>query len=162
MLPVYPFLALGVAASIVRHSGTSKLVRRAAWVLIPLSIIAMPLYHAVVQPIIHPSEDSDMVFSKEVLSVIEPDAKLYCVKNEESLAWVGRQHERIRKLPTDSSAIKILQQAKTNSYLVIDEKNLTALLKITGPLPTELVLHRKVDRDEIMLFRLKESSFDVP
>ncbi|MDO8141192.1 MAG: glycosyltransferase family 39 protein [Candidatus Brocadiales bacterium] len=162
LLPVYPFLALGVAASIVRHSGTSKLVRRAAWVLIPLSIIAMPLYYTVVQPIMHPSEDSDMVFSKEVLNAIEPDAKLYCVKSEEALAWVGRQHERILRLNVDSSAIKILQQAKSNSYLVIDEKNLTALLKITGPLPTELVFHRKVDHDEIMLFRLKKSSFDVP
>uniref|UniRef100_UPI0040278F63 ArnT family glycosyltransferase n=1 Tax=Candidatus Wunengus sp. YC65 TaxID=3367701 RepID=UPI0040278F63 len=162
LLPLYPFLALGIAASIVRNSKTSKLVRRAAWVLIPLSIIAMPLYYTVIQPTMHPSEDSDMFFSKEVLSVVEQDARIYCAKSEEALAWVGRQSERILRLHVDSSAIEILQQAKSKSYLVIDEKNLTALLKITGPLPTELLFHSKVDRDDIMLFRLKESSFEIP
>ena len=140
LLPLYPFLALEIAASIVRHSKTSKLVRRSAWVLIPLSVVAIPIYFAIIQPIVHPSEDPDMLFAKEVLGVIEPGARIYCAKGEEELAWVGRQHKRIYKLPIDSSASKILRQAESKSYLVIDEHGLTSLLKITEPLPIELIL----------------------
>jgi len=162
LLPLYPFLALEIAASIVRHSKTSKLVRRSAWVLIPLSVVAIPIYFAIIQPIVHPSEDPDMLFAKEVLSAVEQDAKIYCAKGEEEMAWVGRQHKRIYKLPIDSSASMVLRQAESKSYLVIDEHGLTALLKITGPLPMELILARKIGREKSMLFRVKEHSFDVP
>jgi len=162
LLPLYPFLALGIAASIVRHSETSKLVQRSAWVLIPLSVVAIPTYYAIIQPIVHPSEDPDMLFAKEVLGVIEPGARIYCAKGEEELAWVGRQHKRIYKLPIDSSVSKILRQTEFKSYLVIDEHGLTSLLKITEPLPIELILARKIGREKSMLFRIKEKSFDVP
>jgi len=162
LLPLYPFLALEIAASIVRHSKTSKLVRRAAWVLIPLSVVAIPIYFAIIQPIVHPSEDPDMLFAKEVFLVVEQDARIYCAKGEEEMAWVGRQHKRICKLPIDSSASRVLRQAESKSYLVIDEHGLTALLKITEPLPIELILARKIGREKSMLFRIKEKSFDVP
>ena len=162
LLPLYPFLALEIAASIVRHSKTSKLVRRAAWVLIPLSVVAIPIYFAIIQPIVHPSEDPDMLFAKEVISVVEQDARIYCAKSGEEMAWVGRQHKRICKLPIDSSASMVLRQAESKSYLVIDEHGLTALLKITEPLPIELILARKIGCEKSMLFRVKEKSFDVP
>ena len=162
LLPLYPFLALGIATSIVRHSKTSKLVRRAAWVLIPLSVVAIPTYYAIIQPMVHPSEDPDMLFAKEVISVVEQDARIYCAKSEEEIAWVGRQHKRIYKLPIDSSASKILRQTESKSYLVIDERSLTSLLKVTESLPIELILTRKIDHEKSMLFRIKEHSFDVP
>ena len=162
LLPLYPFLALEIAASIVRHSKTSKLVRRAAWVLIPLSVVAIPIYFAIIQPIVHPSEDPDMLFAKEVLGVIEPGARIYCAKGEEELAWVGRQHKRIYKLPIDSSASMVLRQSESKSYLVIDEQSITSLLKVTEPLPIELIFARKIDHEKLMLFRVKEHSFDVP
>lgn len=161
-LPLYPFLALGIAASIVRHSETSKLVRRSAWVLIPLSVIAIPTYYAIVQPLVHPDEDPDMLFAKEVLSVVEQDARIYCAKSEEEIAWVGRKHKRICKFPIDSSASMVLRQAESKSYLVIDEHGLTSLLKVTEPLPIELILARKIGREKSMLFRIKEKSFDIP
>lgn len=162
LLPLYPFLALGIAASIVRHSKTSKLVRSSAWVLIPLSVVSIPIYFAIIQPRVHPSEDPDMLFVKEILDVIEPGARIYCAKGEEELAWVGRQHKRICKLPIDSSASMVLRQAESKSYLVIDEHGLTSLLKITEPLPIELILARKIGREKSMLFRVKEHSFDIP
>src|SRR3972149_4317624 len=159
LLPLYPFLALGIAASIVRHSETSKLVRRSAWVFIPLSVAAIPMYFAIIQPIVRPSEDSDMLFAKEVLSVVEQDARIYCAKSEEEIAWVGRQHKRICKLPIDSSASKILRQAESKAYLVIDERRLTSLFKITGFIPSKLILQRTIDHEKMMLFRLRG---DVP
>ncbi|OHB96851.1 MAG: hypothetical protein A2Z57_03430 [Planctomycetes bacterium RIFCSPHIGHO2_12_39_6] len=162
LLPLYPFLALGIAASIVHHGKTSKFVRRSALVLIPLSVVAIPIYFAIIQPIVQPSDDSDMLFAKEVLSAVEQDAKIYCAKSEEEIAWVGRQHKRIYKLPIDSSASKILRQAESGSYLVIDERSLMSLLKVTESLPIELILTRKIDHEKSMLFRVKEHSFDVP
>ena len=162
LLPLYPFLALGIAASIVRHSETSKLVRRSAWVFIPLSVAAIPMYFAIIQPIVRPSEDSDMLFAKEVLSVVEQDARIYCAKSEEEIAWVGRQHKRICKLPIDSSASKILRQAESKAYLVIDERRLTSLLKITGLIPSKLILQRTIDHEKIMLFLLMGDVPKVP
>jgi len=161
-LPLYPFLALGIATSIVSHSKTSKLVRRAAWVLIPLSVAAIPMYFAIIQPIVRPSEDSDMLFAKEVLSVVEQDARIYCAKSEEEIAWVGRQHKRICKLPIDSSASKILRQAESKAYLVIDERRLTSLLKITGLISSKLILQRTIDHEKMMLFLLMGDVPKVP
>ena len=130
--------------------------------LIPLFVIAIPTYYAIVQPLVHPDEDPDMLFAKEVLGVIEPGARIYCAKGEEELAWVGRQHKRIYKLPIDSSASMVLRQSESKSYLVIDEQSITSLLKVTEPLPIELIFARKIDHEKLMLFRVKEHSFDVP
>ena len=130
--------------------------------LIPLSVVAIPIYFAIIQPIVHPSEDQDMLFAKEVFRVVEQDARIYCAKGEEEMAWVGRQHKRICKLPIDSSASRVLRQAESKSYLVIDEHGLTSLLKNTGPLPIELILVRKIGSEKSMLFRIKEKSFDIP
>ncbi len=162
LLPLYPFLALGIAASIVRHSETSKLVRRSAWALIPLSVVAIPVYYAAVQPIAQPTEDPDMLFAQEVLGVVEPGSMIYCTRSEEELAWVGRQHERIRKFPTNASAIAVLRQIAPKSYLVVEEHDLELLRKATNTLPIELILVRKVDHRKMMLFRFKEHSFDMP
>jgi hypothetical protein len=41
---MYPFLALAIGASIVHRIEMSRLVRQAAWTLVPLSIAAFPLY----------------------------------------------------------------------------------------------------------------------
>src|SRR3990167_8580219 len=54
LVPFYPFFALGIAESLVRYYETSRLVRRAAQILIPLSIIAIPLYFVAVQPFVQP------------------------------------------------------------------------------------------------------------
>src|SRR3989304_6902335 len=54
LFPFYPFFALGIAESLVRYYETSRLVRRAAQILVPLSIIAVPLYFVAVQPFVQP------------------------------------------------------------------------------------------------------------
>jgi len=162
LLPLYPFLALGIATSIVRHSKTSKLVRCAAWVLIPLSVAAIPMYFAIIQPIVHPSENVEMLFAKEILNVVEPNAQIYSVRDEEALAWVGRQHKRIHKLSDVSSVCKIVQKAEDGSYLLIDDRNLTALLKITGLISSKLILQRTIDHEKMMLFLLMGDVPKVP
>lgn len=162
MLPLYPFLALGIAGSIAHYSKTNRMVRRVAWVLMLFSATAFPLFFAIVQPIIHPSEDVEIVFAKEVLSTVEPDAKLYCVKGEEALAWVGRQHERIQKIPVNSSVSQLLCHPIPKSYLVIDEKNMELLLKVTEPFYYEPILSRIVEHKKLILFRLKGNMPELP
>src|SRR3990172_6673275 len=53
---------LGIAESLVRYYETSRLVRRAAQILVPLSIIAVPLYFVAVQPFVQPYKNSQMFF----------------------------------------------------------------------------------------------------
>lgn len=162
LLPLYPFLALGIANSIAHYSKTNRTVQRVAWVLILFSVVAFPLFFTTIQPIIHPSKDAEIVFAKEVLSTIEPDAKLYCVKGEEALAWVGREHERIRKIPINSPVSQLLCYPIPKSYLVIDEKNMELLLKVAEPFQYELILSHIVNHKKLILFRLKDSMPEAP
>lgn len=164
LVPIYPFFALGIAASLVRYRETSRLVRCVTQILIPLSIIAIPLYFVVIQPFAQPYKNSQMFFAKEILRTIEPNSRIYCVTGiDEVLAWVGRGYEEIRKLDrNDPSIDTILREAAAESYLVISEKNLTSLLKGKETIPSELILNRKVGHEEMMLFRLKGKRSEVP
>ncbi len=161
MLPLYPFLALGIAATIVRHSVTNRLVWRAAWVIIPLSVVIMPIYFVAVRPIVQPYKNSQVFFAKKILGIVEPNPRIYCVTGiSEVLAWVGQRYEDIHKLDrTDSASVyRTLREAKAGSYLVISDKNLLSLLKGKEPIPSELILDHKVDHVKMMLFRLKGDS----
>lgn len=164
MVPLYPFLSLGITASIVRHSVTSRIVRRAAWVLISISVVAMPIYFVAIQPIVQPYKNSQIFFAKEVLGAIEPNSRIYCVTGiDEALAWVGRRHEGIHKLDrNDPSTVAILLEAKAGCYLVISERNLASLLDGKEPIPGELILERKVGHEKMKLFRLKGKTSEVP
>lgn len=165
MVPLYPFLALGITASIVRNSITSHIVRRAAWVLISISLVAMPIYFVAIRPIIHPYKNSEIFFAKEVLGVIEPNSEVYCATGiEEALAWVGQRYERIHKLDRNDlpAAYQILREAEEGSCLIISERNLQSLLKDKEPIPYKLILDRKVGHEKMMLFRLKGKTSEVP
>lgn len=168
MLPLYPFFILGIANSIVYYSETSQFIRRTARILIPFSIVIIPLYFTTIQPIIHPSEDAEIVFAKEVVKAIEPDAEIYCAKCEEELAWVGRQHKRIHKSDMDVSdaaniAInRVLSQPGSISYIVINEKKMNMLLKNAALFQHQLILSHTIDREKYMLFRLREGPSEMP
>lgn len=165
MLPLYPFLALGIAASIVRHSVTSHIVRRAAWGLISISVVTMPIYFVAIQPIVQPYKNSPMFFAKEVLGVIEPNSRVYCVSSiGEVLAWTGRRYEGIHKLDRNDrpSACRILREAEAGSYLIVSEQNLQSLLNDNEPIPYKLILDRKVDHEKMMLLRLGGKTSEVP
>ena len=165
LVPFYPFFALGIAASLVRYYETSRLVRRSAQILIPLSIIAIPLYFVAIQPFVQPYKNSQMFFAKEILRVIEPKSQIYCLSSEEALAWVGQRYEGIQKLSRDDPSLvsQTLFNARAGSYLVIGEKDYTSLLKYTEAIPGELVISHKVSHHEkMMLFRLGKRTSETP
>lgn len=162
LLPLDPFFALGVASSVVYFSATSRIVRRAAWILIPLSVMTMPLYFVAIQPFVQPYKKSEMFFANEILKIIEPNSRVYCVTGvDEVLAWVGCRYEGIQKLDRQnpSSVGQTLRNAEAGSYLVISDKDLKSLLRETGSLPMEVVYNDSGRHGKMKLFRLggKES-----
>ncbi len=164
LVPFYPFFALGIAESLVRYYETSRLVRRAAQILVPLSIIAVPLYFVAIQPFVQPYKNSEMFFAKEILRVIEPKSQIYCLSSEEALSWVGQSYERIRILSNNDPSLvsQTLRNAGAGAYLVIGEKDYTSLLKYTDAIPVELVVSRKVGHEKMMLFRLGKKTPETP
>ncbi|HLE86978.1 MAG TPA: glycosyltransferase family 39 protein [Candidatus Brocadiaceae bacterium] len=165
LVPFYPFFALGIAESLVRYYETSRLVRRAAQILVPLSIIAVPLYFVAVQPFVQPYKNSQMFFAKEILRVIEPKSQIYCLSSEEALAWVGQRYEGIKTLSGDNPSLvsQTLRNAGAGSYLVIGERDYTSLLKHHEAIPGELVLsHKASHHEKMMLFRLGKRTSETP
>jgi 4-amino-4-deoxy-L-arabinose transferase-like glycosyltransferase len=159
LLPMYPFLALGIATAIVRRTETSLLVRRVTWTLVPLSLAAMPLYFAVIQPRILHTEDPEIVFAKEVLPIIGTDGRVFCVEvHSEVLAWVAGRYDGMSDLNLKSATtVDRLRQAPKGVYLLINEKNLAPLLKTTGPLPLRLLLDRRVRKETWELYRFDDA-----
>jgi 4-amino-4-deoxy-L-arabinose transferase-like glycosyltransferase len=158
LLPMYPFLALAIAASIVRHSETSRLVRRAAWTLVPLSLLSFPVFFTLIQPLVHPRGDPAIRFAKESLPIIGPNGRVYCVHvNEEGLAWVGRRYDGIVRVRLGSPAeVDQLRRAPKGAYLLADQKKVDEILKVAGPLPRNEMLSRHVKSRTWVLFRLGE------
>jgi len=164
LVPFYPFLALGIAASLVRYYETSRLARRATQILVPLSLIAVPLYFVAIQPFIAPYKNSQMFFAEEIVRVIEPKSQIYCLSGEEELAWVGQSYEGIRLLSRNDPSLvsQTLRNASVGSYLVVREKDYTALLKYAKDIPGELVLSHKTGHHKMMLFRLNKRTSEAP
>jgi 4-amino-4-deoxy-L-arabinose transferase-like glycosyltransferase len=160
LLPMYPFLTLALAASIVRHSDTSRVIRRTAWTLVPVSVVLFPIFFTVIQPLITPDEDPEILFAKESLPIIGPNAQVYCILvHHEFLAWVGRRHEGIFRIKLESpDEVDQLRHAPKGAYILTDRKVVDDLLEATGPLPLTEVLSRPVKRKTWVLFRLGDGS----
>jgi 4-amino-4-deoxy-L-arabinose transferase-like glycosyltransferase len=156
LLPMYPFLALAIAASIVRHTTTSRIVRQAAWTLVPLSLLSFPLFFTVIQPLVLPGRDPEIRFAQDSLPIIGPNGRVYCVHvDDEVLAWVGRRFDGIVTVSLGSSYdVEQLRSAPKGAYLLVDQKTLDETLAVAGPLPRNEVLSRRVKNKTWVLFRL--------
>lgn len=157
LVPLYPFFALGVADALACRVGTSRFVKRAAQILIPLSLAAVPVYFVAVQPFTHPYKNAPMFFAEKVLRTAGPESRIYGESGfEEVLAWTGRRHTGIHKFSCSdpSSLVRIVREADAETYLVGSEKHLLALMKDVNAIGGELILTGKVGREKMMLFRL--------
>jgi 4-amino-4-deoxy-L-arabinose transferase-like glycosyltransferase len=156
LLPMYPFVALAIAASIVRHSETSRVVRQAAWTLVPFSLLSFPLFFTVIQPLILPHPDPEIRFAKDSLPIIGPKGRVYCVHvDAEVLAWVGRRYDGIVAVSLGSpDEVDQLRRAPKGAYLLADQKSLDETLAVAGTLSRNEVLSRRVKNRTWVLFRL--------
>lgn len=152
-----PFIALGIASAIVHYGKMNHIVRRAAWVIVPLPIIAIPLYSTIIHPLINPYKNSEMYFAREVYKVTGLNAQIFCTSGDaEVLAWVGQQYKRIHIINSKNFHLPIrsLHSAETNSYFVVSEQDLKSLLKDAEPFLKKVILQRNVHNKKKMLFLL--------
>lgn len=158
LLPMYPFLTLAIAASIVRHSDTNRLVRRAAWTLVPLSVLTYPVFFNVIQPMAVPEDDPEIRFARESLPIIGPKGLVYCVGvHYEALAWVGRSHEGIIRVNLEIPAdLEVLKRIPAGAYLMAELNSVDEINKLAGPLQLKEILRRAVKRKTWVLFRIGE------
>lgn len=135
----------------------NHIVRRAAWVIVPLPIIAIPLYSTIIHPLINPYKNSEMYFAREVYKVTGLNAQIFCTSGDaEVLAWVGQQYKRIHIINSENFhlSIRSLRSAETNSYFVVSEHDLKSLLKDAEPFLKKVILQRNVHNKKKMLFLL--------
>jgi len=159
LLPLYPFLALGIADAMAARWESSPWIRRLTWTLIPSAVLALPVFFAVLEPLVAGGEDPEMRVARKILSVAGRDARFYVVNaHEEMLAWAARRSTGIVGLRIDGeSLVPELRAAPPGAYVVISERRVAPLLQRTGPLPLKLVLEEKLYGDRRLLFRFAEA-----
>jgi 4-amino-4-deoxy-L-arabinose transferase-like glycosyltransferase len=173
LVPMYPFLALGLAMTIVRHAADSKRIRRGAVVLIVLGAAVVPLYFGVAARWVEHPEDPDLSAARDILAVVEPHTPIYVLVHlDESLAWLGEDARRVVWVDVrDPQATRQLQSAPGGSYLVMTRGQRDQLLNVVGTRPLEAIRtvewrRRKLDEmlsfskhsaSQVMLLRFRAS-----
>lgn len=157
LLPMYPFLALGLATTIVRHAADSPRIRRWACVLIALGAAVVPLYFGIVSRWVEHAEDPDLHAARGILAVADSPAPLYVlVRLDEALAWIGRDERRVVWVDVeDPPSVRQLRGAPRGSYLVIARGQQPLLPNVAGELPLETITTVEWPRrklDEILAF----------
>jgi len=168
LLPMYPFLSLAIAASILRHTDTSRLVRLSAKILIPVFLVGFPLYFACIQPLILKQEDPEIRLAKKVVEFVKPGDSIYLVQMQgEALAWVGGRYDGIFQVTLkDPDSIDELRHAPTGAYVFVNSQRLDVLLKATGPLNMTKIFDQdassmiwgRVAKQPWTLYRLEEAA----
>ena len=163
LVPMYPFLALGLAMTIVRHAAESKRIRRAAWVLIALGAAIVPLYFGVAARWLEHAEDPDLSAAREILAAVEPHTPIYVLVHlDEALAWLGQDARRVVWVDArDPQAARQLRSAPGGSYLVMTRGQQEPLLNVVGPRPLETVRTvewRRRTLDQILSFSKRSAT----
>lgn len=155
ILPAFPFLALGVAPSLVRASHENQRVKHLGWAVVAVSIVAVPVFYAVVQPLVHPGPDSHLAFATTVFDTAGPEATLYCFDDAEPFAWVAGSYARIRQLRPNKSAASVLLRADFGrDYLVAKEATIGRLARRSALPPLYKVPNVRDHHHDLHLYRI--------
>ena len=135
LLPMYPSLAMGVVAVVVREAREKKWLRQAATITIGTSVAAVPLYFCIFHRLVTPAEDPDLQEARQLLAETPPNSRVYTLAmqgDDELLAWVGHRKIQVINLGGDEvAAIGILQSAPAGTYLGTTSRE-TPLLEYSG------------------------------
>ncbi len=117
LLPMYPFVAIGVSSVINRRQ-----LWKPAVSCVAVFIILAPLYYTVFLRWQVPDEDIELKLARATLAVARDNATIYCVNAPcEAIAWVGQHHDRIVSLEHGlRDAVERLKKAESGSYLSVD------------------------------------------
>jgi hypothetical protein len=141
LVPMYPFLALGLGMTIVRHASESTQFRRAACWVLGVGAAIVPVYFALAVPFIENAEDPDLLVARKVLAVVSPNIPIYAMTAQaEPLAWVGQDSERVLELDFRGPQLAgQLRSAPAGAYLVFPADYQEEILREAGPRPTLLM-----------------------
>jgi 4-amino-4-deoxy-L-arabinose transferase-like glycosyltransferase len=147
LLPLLPFLALGLAAGIARLAQSHRVLRRLALAIVIGGVVAGPLYYGPILHWLRPQGDSEWDFITDVAEALPPDATVVCFgAMDEYLAWVRRDHRRIIGVETLAEAEAALGAGKDDRYLVASDDDLLALENDPDLDSLHPVLERRIDR----------------
>jgi 4-amino-4-deoxy-L-arabinose transferase-like glycosyltransferase len=128
LLPLLPFLALGLASGIASLAQHRRLLRRLAIVAIVGGIAAGPVYYGPILHWLNPHGDPEAGFITEVARTLPPNATAVCFgAMHESLARVRHDHRRVIGVSNLAGAKAALQAGDGDCYLVASERDLLAL-----------------------------------
>jgi len=117
LLPVYPFLALGVAEAVTR-GGTPRLARGAG-ALVAVSLAAGPLWYAVTPPGAMATEEPKLVMGRRVLALVPSDRPIVCMDElAEAIAFQGRR-AGVAEVPGIADVVREAERNGAGSYVVI-------------------------------------------
>jgi 4-amino-4-deoxy-L-arabinose transferase-like glycosyltransferase len=158
LLPMYPFLALGIAESIILEGRQERWLRRAATITIGGFVIGGLLYYAFIEGSQIQSEDPDFQVARRLVNETLPGSRVYALAlhgEEEALAWIGDRRIKVVDLDENqATAAATLQNAPEGSYLATVSLERTALeAGQTGP-RLRLVTAVSDRKFEILLFRI--------
>jgi 4-amino-4-deoxy-L-arabinose transferase-like glycosyltransferase len=151
-LPVYPFLALGVAEAIVRFSGR-RWTERAAWVLVVLSLAAGPFYYGALLPLFSPGEDPEVAAARKILAETNASERIIAVGQiAETIAFVGRRADVFERTTTDE-IVGALRASPTSALLVVARSEQAVLDPVRTRFLLDEVAHIEGERRTWLVFR---------
>ncbi len=129
LLPLFPFIALGIADAIVAFSHRSNLVRRGALILIPLFMLGYVVYYNLALPWLNPGGDPEYRFALETLRRAQGE-KIVCQGGiDEELAWVQRGFSNLYSEPDGPELATRLAALDGNAYMAADKKQARTVAK---------------------------------
>jgi len=146
LLPLLPFLALGLATGITSLASRRRHLRLLAYILVIGGVAAGPLYYGPILRWLRPQGDPQWSFMTNVAKALPPKAKAICfMPMHENLAWVGRDHHRIICVLNLVEAKSALEAGSDgNLYLVAPEQDLLALKQDPAIKPLRPILKQEV------------------
>jgi 4-amino-4-deoxy-L-arabinose transferase-like glycosyltransferase len=147
VLPVLPFLAIGLAAGIAHFTQNLQVLRRLALVVVAGGIAAGPLYYGPILYWLRPQGDSEWAFITDVAKALPPTATVVCFGSMgEYLAWVRRDYRRIVEVRNLAEAEAVLRDTDDERYLVVSEDDLPRLQTNADLAALSPVLRHTIDR----------------
>jgi 4-amino-4-deoxy-L-arabinose transferase-like glycosyltransferase len=145
LLPLYPFLALGIAEGIWHYGQRRRQWLRVAMIAISLAIIGGPLYFGLILPWRRPAGDPELSFLTEVSKRLAPASLVVCDSGmDEELAWVRRKYQDIETVTNVEHAAKALQAAAKGTDVVARKLFFTTLTNAQYRLPLEPIFEQSL------------------
>jgi len=145
LLPLYPFLALGIAEGIWYYGQRREQWLRWAKVAISLAIIGGPVYFGLILPWHRPAGDPELSFLTAVTNRAAPASLFVCDAGmDEELAWVRRKYQGIETVTNVDHAAKALQAAAKGTDVVARKLFFTALTNAPYRLPLEPIFEQSL------------------